>query len=94
MTNEKALLAAKQGLIVYETQYPQLTEQIKFQKVVISALEKQIPKKPIGGVKAAGICPNCGERFLMYQIGMRDFPTPHAFLFDYCLLCGQRIDWS
>lgn len=58
------------------------------------ALEKQIPKKPVGGVKAAGICPNCGERFLMYQIGMRDFPTPHAFLFDYCLLCGQRIDWS
>lgn len=58
------------------------------------ALEKQIPKKPVGGVKASGICPNCGERFLMYQIGMRDFPTPHAFLFDYCLLCGQRIDWS
>ena len=92
MTYEEAIETIKIAKAEVEWDYPM--DYAAAFEVAISALEKQIPKKPVGGVKAAGICPNCGERFLMYQIGMRDFPTPHAFLFDYCLLCGQRIDWS
>lgn len=101
MTNEKATANYKYDRAIdlirrikTEETHERCIDRRKAFDLAINALEKQIPKKPVGGVKAAGICPNCGERFLMYQIGMRDFPTPHAFLFDYCLLCGQRIDWS
>ena len=84
MTNEKALLMAKQGLIVYETQYPQLTEKINFQKTVISALEKQIPEPPYldksGGVEDWFFCPNCNHNDVEYKD-------------KYCRRCGQALDW-
>lgn len=44
------------------------------------ALEKQIPKKPVGGVKAAGICPNCNRNYVEYKD-------------KYCRRCGQALDW-
>ena len=53
--------------------------------IVISALEKQIPKKPRDGSRAviAGIdganCGNCGGLIFMPN--------------DFCGKCGQVIDW-
>lgn len=53
-------------------------------KMIIEALEKQIPKKPDSGYGiffSEGedkICPVCGN------------PNPDT----YCGTCGQRLDWS
>lgn len=61
-------------------------------KMAISALEKQIPKKPSyeGDGYADGkmvydtwICPCCATR---YEVDYDEY--------DYCPECGQRIDWS
>lgn len=58
--------------------------------MAISALEKQIPKKPIGkevigvsmsGYKYKGQCPKCSL-------------TVSQFLGNYCHHCGQALDWS
>lgn len=55
-----------------------------------SALEKQIPKKPIekevigvsmSGYKYKGQCPKCSL-------------TVSQFLGNYCHHCGQALDWS
>ena len=48
-------------------------------KLIIEALEKQIPKK----LKDDGwlYCPICGRNVLMDR-------------FDYCPDCGQALDWS
>lgn len=61
--------------------------------MAISALDKQIPKKPdIEGdgygpdgnlVYDTWICPTCG---ISYEIDYDDY--------DYCPACGQAIDWS
>lgn len=52
-------------------------------KMIIEALEKQIPKKPDSGYdifygEDAKLCPVCGD------------PNPNT----YCGTCGQRLDWS
>lgn len=88
MTNWEALLSAKQGLIVYETQFPHLTEQINFQKIVISALKKQIPQAAEHEDGAWSICPNCG--------GSICNDTEYAVNKEvsYCEHCGQAIDWE
>ena len=55
--------------------------------MAISALEKQVPKKPIGAIGAIrfadlyfGFCPSCGEVN----------NSEHGF----CGKCGQAIDWT
>ena len=60
--------------------------------IAISALEKQIPKKPtyeeIGNAYGAlkRICAKCGDVCLISE---------HAKPFEhYCRYCGQKIDWS
>jgi membrane protease subunit (stomatin/prohibitin family) len=48
-------------------------------EMAISALEKQIPKKP-----KSVFCPQCGEEFTDYD----------CWSADYCRNCGQAIDWG
>lgn len=49
-------------------------------KLAISALEKQIPRKPSEGqVHIVYLCPNCGSL---------------DFTFPYCRHCGQRLSWK
>lgn len=59
-------------------------------KMVEGALEKQIPKKPIGkevigvsmsGYKHKGNCPKCSSSVRQYTS-------------NYCPNCGQALDWS
>lgn len=56
-------------------------------KTAISALEKQIPKKPIGGIDFAGneyrICCECSA---IIQDG--------GWKANYCPDCGQALDWG
>ena len=57
--------------------------------IIIEALEKQLPKKPIEvndaythkiGEFRVAKCPNCG-----HEVSDR---------FDVCFECGQKLDWS
>lgn len=66
------------------------SENIETLKTVISALEKQIPKKPINktrSITAYGSkfitygCPTCGN--ILSEVKYR-----------YCCNCGQAFDWS
>ena len=56
--------------------------------IIIGALEKQIPKKPVhiggDGIRYTDLyrCPNCGQGFTGTGIA------------DYCYHCGQKLDWS
>lgn len=63
--------------------------------MAISALEKQIPKKPTyfgDGHESDGslvryewICPNCESRY-DYEVDYDNY--------SYCPNCGQKIDWG
>lgn len=67
------------------------SEQMEYAKqIVIEALEKQIPKKPIEkevigasmtGYKYKGQCPKCSS-------------TVSQYTGNYCPNCGKKIDWS
>lgn len=61
-------------------------EQLEICKTAKSAIEKQIPKKPLDIEKDYdgdyGKCPNC-EKMLL------DFED-----YKYCKHCGQALDWS
>ena len=69
-------------------------------RLAISALEKQIPKKPIhidknkefdGNWKKA--CPLCG-RMLMERITTSEESYPRYYNHTEHCLCGQAIDWE
>lgn len=56
-------------------------------KLAKSALEKQIPKKPLNpcgryyGKAKGGSCPICGA-------------STNSVTYTYCRKCGQALDWS
>ena len=59
--------------------------------IAISAIEKQIPKKPINVEKHYYECPCCE-----HDLGVSD---DDIFVYEnyrpmYCLNCGQALDWS
>lgn len=61
---------------------------IKAKEVAITALEKQIPKKPLKSDRQeiryslTYDCPNCGKKFT------------GAGIANYCYHCGQALDWQ
>ena len=59
--------------------------------MAISALEKQIPKKPKVPFDT-WVCPECG-RDVEYQAKLGDNILFHG-QYDYCPKCGQAIDWE
>lgn len=61
--------------------------------MAISALEKQIPKKP-KKIDHWRLCPDCYEKYGFsydYLVGMKQ--RGHEDV-SYCLCCGQAIDWT
>jgi ribosomal protein S27E len=56
-------------------------------QTALEALEKQIPKKPIGDLNSVPHyrCPACKKSVVLYENSAR---LPH------CQWCGQAIDWS
>lgn len=91
MTNEEAINTIKTAIAEVEWYYP-MDYAIAFE-IAISALEKQIPKKPIDictPVVTWGRCPICkGE---LNKLGGR---PNRVFKSDaFCHDCGQAIDWS
>lgn len=92
MENKEAIEALK--LINLSRVHPFYSwEEMKdVRDVAISALEKQIPKKPVitndGFFNGQPIydtwgCPNCGK---VNETGFEDY--------EYCPICGQALDWS
>lgn len=65
-------------------------ENIKAFNIAISALEKQIPRKPIEDRYPWCICPNCGGSVYLKHIQehISNGETSH------CEHCGQALDWS
>ena len=45
-------------------------------------VERATPKKPIQKAAGRTVCPNC-ERSIAREVSPR-----------YCIVCGQRLDWS
>ena len=80
MTITKAIAILKNGVNAKTWE-----EQTEAKVLGISALEKQVPKKPIsiGKLHTMLRCPNCKCEVedLIMQMG-------------YCEHCGQAIDWS
>ena len=63
----------------------ELVKTLDFKATVIKALEKQIPKKPIGVCKVdgdfrVGICSICNDIVDSKQ--------------NYCDRCGHKLDWE
>lgn len=55
-------------------------------KTAILALENQIPQKP-DERNMVYYCPTCGE-----AVVITDFETDITM--DFCIKCGQALDWS
>lgn len=70
-----------------ETQQKRLNEKFRALNVAIEAIDKQIPRKPIGGFDFANneykICCECSA---IVQDG--------EWKANYCPDCGQVLDWS
>ena len=90
MTNEEAIKTIELAIAEVEWNYPM--DYAIALETAISALEKQIPKKPtyeeIGNVYGAikRTCAKCGDVCLISEDAK---PFEH-----YCRYCGQKIDWS
>ena len=77
MTNEEAVKTIEVAIAEVEWNYP-MDYAIAFE-AAISALEKQIPKKPNIYNRFERHC-ECGTIVKTYQ--------------NYCSNCGQALDWS
>lgn len=62
--------------------------------MAVAALEKQIPKEPIGYEDKYYGCPNCGNpvmhKWKKYPTVLNDKKNG----LPYCLGCGQALDWG
>lgn len=85
MTNEEAIIDIRENI--------QPIVGGKSLDIAISALEKQIPKKPIirkEEYSAFYDCPCCGR----YFVSKIDGELCGGQKYDYCFKCGTKIDWS
>lgn len=92
MTNEEAIRELTYAMYEVEWEYP--IEVAAALELAISALEKQIPKKPKyeeSGLTKYWLCPVCGEVVLAHLGGI---PLENEYNHDHCGGCGQAIDWS
>lgn len=87
MTYEEAI-----EILQEERDYAQFSQYVKEAiKIATSAIEKQIPKKPINVEKHYYECPCCKQ-----DLGVSD---DDIFVYEnpikkYCNNCGQALDWS
>ena len=63
---------------------------LKNMELIINALEKQIPKKPVNYDKHYYKCPCCNEDL--------EIDNDMLFVYDeeppkFCIKCGQKLDW-
>ena len=73
------------------TKFNTVNNSTKALDMAISALEKQVPKKPSCPIDT-WVCPDCG-RDVEYQAKMGDNILFHG-QYDFCPNCGRPIDWT
>lgn len=83
MKPQEAIGIMKIAIAEVEWEYP-MDYAVAFE-MAIEALEKQVPKKPIGFKYEQISCPNCSVS-LVYCL--------HSYEGSYCEDCGQRLDWE
>lgn len=83
MTYERALKELKRQVQYWKNGIP-FAYKLQPLEFAVSALEKQIPKKPKAYPLSDGQCPSCNAVF--------DYDwKPKS---KYCQNCGQALDWS
>lgn len=82
MTYEKAIDYVLGGAILRNP-----SKDRELRTMIIEALEKQIPKKPVGDLHSVPHhrCPNCKKAIRIYV------DAPYN---PFCCFCGQAIDWG
>ena len=86
MKVEEALFKCK-----YEVDFGCGTDdEAALENIVINALEKQIPKKPIDDRYPWSFCPACGGCINLKNI--QEHIQNQEF--SHCEHCGQALDWS
>ena len=63
---------------------------VKAFEAAISALEKQIPKKPNENRYPWATCPSCGGSVYIDKVQEHIMNNENT----YCEHCGQALDWS
>jgi len=91
MTYEEAILRIKDHNEVHQRKERFAVKITEALNLAITALEKQIPKKPINVEKHYYECPCCE-----HDLGVSD---DDIFVYEnyrpmYCSNCGQALDWS
>ena len=94
MNTERLLLSiqtVKENIAILESQEPEDAGyylQLEHEKMVLDALEKQMPKRPIedGYYDEPAVCPNCGGNVIDQ--------CDNDYRFQCCHYCGQKLDWS
>lgn len=93
MNNEEAIETIKIAIADVEWNYP-LNYTVAFE-VAISALEKQIPKRPIEDTAnltdfKTFHCPTCNKKIVLRLDGEWIAGRPQK----YCENCGQKLNWE
>ena len=91
MTREEAIARIKEHIAIHKYRESHAIYIVESLEMAISALEKQIPKKPTVPVDT-WLCPSCGES-VEYQQKLGDNVLYHG-QHDFCPKCGQSIDWE
>ena len=85
MNAQEVIDIMKIAIAEVEWNYP-LDYAIAFEEA-IEALEKQIPKKPVGDLNSVPHyrCVACGNGVKTYE---------NSIVYPYCHHCGQKLDWG
>ena len=86
-----SIQTVKENIAILESQEPEDAGyylQLEHEKMVLDALEKQMPKRPIedGYYDEPAVCPNCGEIIIKL--------LDDNYRIQYCICCGQAINVS
>lgn len=92
MKTKEAIETIKIAIAEVEWDYP-MDYTVAFEEA-ITALEKQIPKKPKEYEDKYYACPNCGNVTMMKWERYPDRLMDKSNGLPYCLGCGQRLDWE
>lgn len=88
---QMSIQTVKDNIKILESQEPEDAGyylQLEHEKMVLDALEKQVPKRPIedGYYDEPAVCPNCGGNVINQ--------CDNDYQFQCCHYCGQKLDWS
>ena len=88
---QMSIQTVKDNIKILESQEPEDAGyylQLEHEKMVLDALERQMPKRPIedGYYDEPAVCPNCGGNVINQ--------CDNDYQFQCCHYCGQKLDWS